>query len=120
MTQHHQTAIAAPRKPPHIGGDIYSGPDSTVHEREFPDIPEDDVDVMVDEVFEHVAGNVPDGLEEVDGGLQAGRTCAEEAESDTLDDITMLPSSSLSLDLGRGMQARWARNLEEEMKIFHF
>jgi hypothetical protein len=74
------------------------------------------------EVFESVAGHVPDGFEEVNGGLQTARTCAEEAESDTLDGITVIPPTSnlQSCDLGRGMRVRRARNLDEELAIFRF
>ncbi|KAF8344353.1 uncharacterized protein EI90DRAFT_3115129 [Cantharellus anzutake] len=105
----HQTipdlarAIMAPRKRPCDISGIHPCSGPVIHEG-FTDTPEDDADVTVEEVFESVAGHVPDGVE-VNGGLQTARTCAEEAESDTLDGTTVVPPTSnlQSCDLGRGM-----------------
>ncbi|KAF8325095.1 uncharacterized protein EI90DRAFT_3019272 [Cantharellus anzutake] len=110
--------IMAPRKQPTNGGD---NSDPVGHEDEFTATPDDDVDVEVDEVFEHMDGRtVPDGLEVKHGGLQAASTCAEEAEAEGLGEVSFLPSSSPEQDLGRGMRVRRARNLEQQMAIFHF
>jgi hypothetical protein len=74
---------------------------------EFTDTPEDDIDVTMEEVFEHITGQVaPDGLEVIDGGLQAASTFTEEAEpDDLLDETTVIPSTSTlqNFNLGHGM-----------------
>ncbi|KAF8330139.1 uncharacterized protein EI90DRAFT_3124554 [Cantharellus anzutake] len=131
-------AITAPQKQPHdsnthgsnstilkgyltiLGTVTFHSPVHLRPQMEFTNSAEDRPDVTVDEVFNYMAGNwVPDGLEVVNSSLHALPTCAEEAEPDTLDEAS--PSSSLqSRDLGWGMQARQACNLDEEMKIFHF
>ncbi|KAF8341985.1 uncharacterized protein EI90DRAFT_1291530 [Cantharellus anzutake] len=117
------SAITAPRKQPCNDGKRLPGSSSVTVETEFTDTPEDDADVMVEEVFEHVAGCAVDGLEVIDGGLQAASTYAEEAESGVLlGETTLIPSSSglQNCDLGRGRRVRQARNLEEEMAIANF
>ncbi|KAF8322316.1 uncharacterized protein EI90DRAFT_3292543 [Cantharellus anzutake] len=57
----------------HPTGDSGIHPNSTmvVHEGQFSEAVEDDVEVMLEEVYEHLnTGTLPDGLADMNGGLQ--------------------------------------------------
>ncbi|KAF8316195.1 uncharacterized protein EI90DRAFT_3134747 [Cantharellus anzutake] len=65
-------AITSPHKCPH-------NPNMVFPEKEFTDTPEDDADISLEDVFEHLDGDVvPEGLTtEPNGGLQLASTLAE-------------------------------------------
>src|SRR5258708_1076819 len=112
-------AISTPRKHP-----TDRAPSSTtvIHEKEFSEVVEDDVEVMLEDMWNHLDGTtLPDGLAEVDGGLQLGLTAAEEHDMETLGEVTVVcnPESD-SNELGQGKQVKRARNLEKEMERLGF
>jgi hypothetical protein len=110
------TALTAPRKHP---TGIHLNSATTIYEAEFSEPVEDGVEVTLEEVCQHLDGeSAPEGLVEVNGGLQLGSTAAEG------DDIAELP---VSLDsevdgdgLGHGKRVRHMRDLEKEMETYCF
>src|SRR5260370_15812434 len=79
---------------------------------------------MLEDVFRHMDGKtMPDGLAEVDGGLQLGSTAAEEHDGETIGEITMVHNTNSEIhsnELGWGKQFKHARNLEKEMEKLGF
>ena len=78
-------AISTPRKCP-----TDRAPSSTTV-IQFSEVVEDDVEVMLEDVWNHLDGmTLPNGLAEVDGGLQLGSTAAEEHDVETLGEVTVV------------------------------
>jgi len=66
-------------------------------EQEFTDTPKDDVEVVLEDVFEHLEERrLPEGLIEVDGGLKSAATAAD---NDEIGETVLL---SMELELGHG------------------
>src|SRR5260370_34387364 len=114
-------AITAPWKHP---TDKITNLTTVVHEEEFSEGVEDNVEVTLEDVFRHMDGKtMPDGLAEVDGGLQLGSTAAEEHDGETIGEITMVHNTNSEIhsnELGQGKQLKRARNLEKEMEKLGF
>ncbi|KAF8314810.1 uncharacterized protein EI90DRAFT_3022192 [Cantharellus anzutake] len=62
----------------------------------------------------HSGGTLPDGLADMNGGLQLGWISAEEADAESIGEIAA-GSEVDSGELVWGRCAKWARNLEKEM-----
>ena len=85
-----------------------------IHKGEFSEAVDDDVEVMLEVVCDHINGMMMlDSLIEVDGGLQLSSTADEE---DTEAISTVVLDSEGSDELGWGKQVRHMRNIEKEME----
>jgi hypothetical protein len=111
-----------PRKRPTNNRGIHPNSTTVVHEGEFPEAVEDDVEVMLEEVYEHLdGGTLPDGLADVNGGLQLGWNAAEEDDAESIGEVTVAVGSEVdSGELGRGKRLKRTRNLEMEMGRYRF
>ncbi|KAF8320180.1 uncharacterized protein EI90DRAFT_3132162 [Cantharellus anzutake] len=102
--------IAACCSRKHPTGDSGIHPNSTtvVHEGQFSEAIEDDVEVMLEEVYEHLdTGTLPDGLADVNGGLQLSWNAAEEDNAESIGEFTVAVGSEVgSGELGWGKQLK--------------
>ena len=73
-------------------------------------------------MYKHLDGRtMPDGLAEVDGGLQTGSTAAEEHDVESIGEVTVVHNSDIdSNELGQGKQVKHARNLQKEIERLGF
>ncbi|KAF8337958.1 uncharacterized protein EI90DRAFT_3251199 [Cantharellus anzutake] len=79
-----------PCKRPTDNGGIALNSTEAVFEEQFYEATEDDVEVMLEEVYEHLgSGTLPDGLADMNGGLQLGWIGAEEADAESMGEITV-------------------------------
>ncbi len=75
-------------------------------EQEFTDTPKDNVEVVSEDVFEHLEERrPPEGLIEVDGGLKSAATAAD--NDDEIGETVLL---STELELGHGKHIKRARS----------
>ncbi|KAF8324782.1 uncharacterized protein EI90DRAFT_3019409 [Cantharellus anzutake] len=108
----------------HPTGDSGIHPNSAmvVHEGQFSEAMEDDVEVMLEEDYEHLdTGTLPDGLADMNSGLQLGWNAAEEDNAESIGEFTVVVGSEVgSGELGWGKRLKQARNLETEMEGYRF
>src|SRR5260370_19202391 len=95
---------------------VYPPSNDVPCKQEFTDTPKDDVEVVLEDVFEHLEERrLPEGLIEVDGGLKSAANAAD--NDDEIGEMVLL---SMELELGHGKRIKHARNLEKEMEQFIF
>ncbi|KAF8339050.1 uncharacterized protein EI90DRAFT_3118109 [Cantharellus anzutake] len=96
----------APHKNPTDGSGVHPNSATLIHEEQFSEAIDDDVEVSLEDVYEHLNGEaLPEGLAEVDGSLQLDMTVAEDHDGASIGDTSVVVGTPADSDgLGWGKQ----------------